>query len=199
MKTLILSLFLSVLSSPLSLFLSVYNFITSQLDFEEQEYFENNIKVNKFTLGKNLEKILKPANKSEWEMTPPAVNAYYAPTKNQIGSCSELELQSSKPYLTSLPSPVFPAGILQAPFYDINYPKSLNFGAMGVVMGHELTHAFDDQGREYDKEGNLHKWWKNSTSWNFVERIQCFIDQYSNYSIEGVNVSLESEVKWKLM
>lgn len=62
-------------------------------------------------------------------------------------------------------------------------------------MGHELTHAFDDQGREYDKEGNLHKWWKNSTSWNFVERIQCFIDQYSNYSIEGVNVSSGSEVK----
>lgn len=158
------------------------------MDFEDTEYFENNIRVNKFTLSKNLEKILKPANKSEWEMTPPAVNAYYAPTKNQIGSynvlsCSLTSLFSSPSFI------VFPAGILQAPFYDINYPKSLNFGAMGVVMGHELTHAFDDQGREYDKEGNLHKWWKNSTSWNFVERIQCFIDQYSNYSIEDVNVS----------
>lgn len=94
---------------------------------------------------------------------------------------------------------VFPAGILQAPFYDINYPKSLNFGAMGVVMGHELTHAFDDQGREYDKEGNLHKWWLNSTSWNFVERIQCFIDQYSNYSIEGVNVSDRRQNQHKVM
>ena len=97
-------------------------------------------------------------------MTPPAVNAYYAPTKNQI---------------------VFPAGILQAPFYDVSYPKSLNFGAMGVVMGHELTHAFDDQGREYDKEGNLHQWWRNKTLWHFVQRIQCFIDQYGNYSIPG--------------
>lgn len=96
------------------------------------------------------------------------------------------------PKVLTISFAVFPAGILQAPFYDINYPKSLNFGAMGVVMGHELTHAFDDQGREYDKEGNLHKWWKNSTSWNFVERIQCFIYQYSNYSIEGVNVSLNS-------
>ena len=110
---------------------------------------------------------MKPANKTEWEMTPPAVNAYYAPLKNQI---------------------VFPAGILQAPFYDLNYPKSLNFGAMGVVMGHELTHAFDDQGRDYDKEGNLHRWWRDDTIWHFVEKIQCFVDQYSNYSVNGDQV-----------
>lgn len=137
------------------------------MEFEEDKYFENNIKVSIFSLRKNLEKKMKPANKTEWEMTPPAVNAYYAPTKNQI---------------------VFPAGILQAPFYDMNYPKSLNFGAMGVVMGHELTHAFDDQGREYDKEGNLHRWWKDNTVWHFVQRIQCFIDQYSNYSINDDQV-----------
>lgn len=119
-----------------------------------------------FSLRKNLERKISSPNKTEWEMTPPAVNAYYAPTKNQI---------------------VFPAGILQAPFYDINYPKSLNFGAMGVVMGHELTHAFDDQGREYDKEGNLHQWWRNKTIWHFVQRIQCFIDQYGNYTIDTSN------------
>lgn len=115
---------------------------------------------------------------------------------NRFVQCSTLVLKTHSRLSLSLL--VFPAGILQAPFYDINYPKSLNFGAMGVVMGHELTHAFDDQGREYDKEGNLHKWWKNSTSWNFVERIQCFIDQYSNYSIEDVNVSsVRSELSTK--
>lgn len=136
-----------------------------QLDFQEDEYFENNIKVNMFSLRKNLERKISSPNKTEWEMTPPAVNAYYAPTKNQI---------------------VFPAGILQAPFYDVTFPKSLNFGAMGVVMGHELIHAFDDQGREYDKEGNLHQWWRNKTLWHFVQRIQCYIDQYSNYTIDDV-------------
>ncbi|RWS28414.1 endothelin-converting enzyme 2-like protein, partial [Leptotrombidium deliense] len=138
------------------------------LNFKEDEYFANNVKFNTFSLNKNLKKIGKPANRSEWEMTPPTVNAYYTPTKNQI---------------------VFPAGILQAPFYDVNYPKSLNFGAMGVVMGHELTHAFDDQGREYDKRGNLHPWWKNSTIKKFEERIKCFIDEYSSFEINGDRVN----------
>ncbi|RWS12030.1 endothelin-converting enzyme 2-like protein [Dinothrombium tinctorium] len=138
------------------------------LNFAEDEYFENNVKFNMFSLKKNIKKIGKPANRSEWEMTPPTVNAYYTPTKNQI---------------------VFPAGILQAPFYDVNYPKSLNFGAMGVVMGHELTHAFDDQGREYDKSGNLHHWWKNSTIKNFEERIKCFIDQYNAYEVNGDHIN----------
>ena len=101
-------------------------------------------------------------------MSPPTVNAYYTPTKNQI---------------------VFPAGILQTPFYDIHYPKSLNYGAMGVVMGHELTHAFDDQGREYDKYGNLHQWWKNSTINNFKERMQCFVKQYNKYQSNGDHVN----------
>ncbi|KAG9508882.1 hypothetical protein GZH46_02612, partial [Fragariocoptes setiger] len=132
------------------------------LDFHENKYFENNIKVNIYALRENMEKISKPANKTEWEMTPPTVNAYYTPTKNQI---------------------VFPAGILQTPFYDASYPNSLNFGAMGVVMGHELTHAFDDQGREYDKDGNLHQWWYNATLQNFEERVKCFADQYYKYKI----------------
>lgn len=84
---------------------------------------------------------------------------------------------------------VFPAGILQAPFYDVNYPKSVNFGAMGVVMGHELTHAFDDRGRRYDKYGNLHQWWNNSTIKNFEQRVDCFVKQYSSYEINGDHVS----------
>lgn len=93
-------------------------------------------------------------------MTPPTVNAYYTPTKNQM---------------------VFPAGILQSPFYEPRYPPSLNYGAMGVVMGHELTHAFDDQGREYDKEGNLHQWWNNRTIEKFKERTSCVEKQYSKF------------------
>lgn len=101
-------------------------------------------------------------------MTPATVNAYYAPTKNQI---------------------VFPAGILQTPFYDLNFPQSLNFGAMGVVMGHELTHAFDDQGREYDEDGNLKQWWRNATIEQFEEKIKCFERQYSRFEINGVRVS----------
>lgn len=139
-----------------------------EMEFSEDEYFNNNIEVGKFALRSNMRKLDRPTNRSEWKMTPPTVNAYYTPTKNQI---------------------VFPAGILQAPFYDPYYPKSLNFGAMGVVMGHELTHAFDDQGREYDKYGNLHQWWKNSTIENFRERTQCIIDQYTSYEINGENLN----------
>lgn len=91
-------------------------------------------------------------------MTPSVVNAYYTPTKNQM---------------------VFPAGILQSPFYDPSYPPSLNYGGMGVVMGHELTHGFDDQGREFDKDGNLHHWWKNKTIEQFKNRTKCIAQQYS--------------------
>lgn len=96
----------------------------AELHVSETDYFWNNINVSQYILRKNCEKLAKPANRSEWEMSPSTVNAYYTPTKNQI---------------------VFPAGILQTPFYDVNFPKSLNFGAMGVVMGHELIHGFDDQ------------------------------------------------------
>lgn len=87
------------------------------LDIDPNNYFDNNVKLNVFNLKKNLEKLDQPVNKTKWGMTPPTVNAYYTPTKNQI---------------------VFPAGILQLPFYDISNPKSLNFGGMGVVMGHEV-------------------------------------------------------------
>lgn len=101
-------------------------------------------------------------------MPPSTVNAYYTPTKNQM---------------------VFPAGILQSPFYNNSYPASLNYGGMGVVMGHELTHGFDDQGREFDKDGNLHQWWNNDTIRNFKNRTNCVAHQYSKYTINGKNIS----------
>ncbi|KAK0175625.1 hypothetical protein PV327_009363 [Microctonus hyperodae] len=138
------------------------------LDINENEYFYNNIRVNKYTLKKNLEKLDQLANKTTWIMTPPSVNAYYTPTKNQI---------------------VIPAGILQNPFYDMDNPSSLNYGGIGVVMGHELTHAFDDQGREYDRYGNLHKWWNNATIERFKSQTECFIEQYGNLKVNDHNVN----------
>ncbi|XP_058803973.1 endothelin-converting enzyme homolog isoform X2 [Phymastichus coffea] len=140
----------------------------ADLIITKNEYFSNNIRVNKYNLIKNLEKLDKPVNKTTWIMTPPTVNAYYTPTKNQI---------------------VFPAGILQCPFFDMQNPSSLNFGGMGVVMGHELTHAFDDQGREYDLHGNLHQWWNNATIERFKNRTECFVEQYSKFEIEGRHVN----------
>ncbi|XP_069775199.1 endothelin-converting enzyme 1 isoform X2 [Narcine bancroftii] len=131
-------------------------------------YFQNVLQFYNFSARVMADQLRKPPNKDQWSMTPPAVNAYYAPTKNEI---------------------VFPAGILQAPFYARDFPKSLNFGGIGVVMGHELTHAFDDQGREYDKEGNLRLWWKNSSVEAFKHQIECMVEQYNNYSINSEQVN----------
>lgn len=137
------------------------NKIYDRLKISESEYFWNNIREIEFTLIVDLEKLRKPPKKM-WAMTPPTVNAYYTTSKNEI---------------------VFPAGILQAPFYDKNYPKSLNFGAMGVVMGHELTHGFDDRGREYDKHGNLRPWWNNGSIARFQKQTECMVKQYSSYKV----------------
>ncbi|KAF7274332.1 M13 family metallopeptidase neprilysin 3 isoform X2 [Rhynchophorus ferrugineus] len=138
------------------------------LTVRSDRYFENNVNINYYNLKKNLEKINEPVNKTTWSMVPSTVNAYYTPTKNQM---------------------VFPAGILQNPFYDPRFPDSLNYGAMGVVMGHELTHGFDDQGRQYDKNGNLNHWWNNKTVERFKERTKCVVQQYNNYKINGKNVN----------
>lgn len=138
-----------------------------ELEIHSDEYFLNNYRALLYTMKRNFDKLRQPPDKSSWIMTPPTVNAYYTPTKNQI---------------------VFPAGILQAPFYDKDYPRSLNYGAMGVVMGHELTHGFDDQGREYDKMGVLRPWWNQTSVDNFKQRAQCMMDQYSKYSASGENL-----------
>ena len=92
---------------------------------DENDYFGNNVRVSQYSLKKNLEKFGKEVNKTKWGMTPPTVNAYYTPTSNQMA---------------------IPAGILQYPFFDPEFPNSINFGAIGVVIGHEITHAFDDSG-----------------------------------------------------
>ncbi|XP_029801745.1 endothelin-converting enzyme 1 [Suricata suricatta] len=131
-------------------------------------YFENAMRFFNFSWRVTADQLRKAPNRDQWSMTPPMVNAYYSPTKNEI---------------------VFPAGILQAPFYTRSSPKALNFGGIGVVVGHELTHAFDDQGREYDKDGNLRPWWKNSSVEAFKQQTECMVGQYSNYSVNGEPVN----------
>uniref|UniRef100_A0A672M9N3 endothelin-converting enzyme 1 n=1 Tax=Sinocyclocheilus grahami TaxID=75366 RepID=A0A672M9N3_SINGR len=134
----------------------------------EDNFFQNMINFYNFSARVMADQLRKPPNRDQWSMTPPTVNAYYMPTKNGI---------------------VFPAGILQAPFYTQDHPKALNFGGIGVVMGHELTHAFDDQGREYDKDGNLRPWWQNSSVDAFKNRTECMIDQYTQYTINGEHIN----------
>uniref|UniRef100_A0A3P9B557 endothelin-converting enzyme 1 n=1 Tax=Maylandia zebra TaxID=106582 RepID=A0A3P9B557_9CICH len=138
-------------------------------DYEvsDDSFFQNMLNFYNFSSRVMADQLRKTPNKDQWSMTPPTVNAYYMPTKNGI---------------------VFPAGILQAPFYAHDHPKALNFGGIGV-MGHELTHAFDDQGREYDKEGNLRPWWQNSSVEAFRQRTECMVDQYGRYTVNGEHIN----------
>lgn len=117
-----------------------------------------------FERRRNLKKIGEPVDRSEWRMTPPTVNAYYSPDRNNIN---------------------FPAGILQPPFYRAGRDAAVNYGAAGAVIGHELTHGFDDQGRKFDPEGNLRDWWTAADAKAFEERATCVADQYSGYSVAG--------------
>jgi putative endopeptidase len=113
-----------------------------------------------FESRRDIAKIDKPLDRKEWGMTPPTVNAYYSPSFNEI---------------------VFPAGILQPPFFDKNMDDAVNFGGIGLVIGHELTHGFDDQGRKYDPQGNLHDWWTPEDGKEFEQRVSCVADEYSNF------------------
>lgn len=113
-----------------------------------------------FDNKRRLSKVGKPVDKEEWEMTPPTVNAYYEPTMNEM---------------------VFPAGILQSPFYAKTQSPALNFGGIGMVVGHELTHGFDDEGRQFDAQGNLRDWWTQAVSAEFDRRASCVEKQYDDY------------------
>jgi len=129
----------------------------------------NSLRSNEFEFRRQLNKIGKPLDKQEWEMTPPTVNAYYNPTQNNIN---------------------FPAGILQPPFYDYKADDALNFGGIGAVIGHELTHGFDDEGRQFDAQGNLHDWWTAEDAKAFEQRAQCIVDQYSSFvAVDDVHVN----------
>jgi len=117
-------------------------------------------RATEFESKREIAKIDKPLDRKEWGMTPPTVNAYYSPPYNEI---------------------VFPAGILQPPFFDKNMDDAINFGGIGLVIGHELTHGFDDQGRKYDPKGNLRDWWTEQDGREFEKRVSCVADEYSNF------------------
>ena len=128
-----------------------------------KSYYENVMACRMFWNKRNIEKHAgKPVDKDEWGMTPQTVNAYYNPTTNEI---------------------CFPAGILQYPFFDPTADDAFNYGAIGVVIGHEMTHGFDDQGRQYDKSGNMQDWWTASDAANFKERTDKYVDFFSNINV----------------
>jgi putative endopeptidase len=134
----------------------------SSVDISPDNYVQNSWNCDAFGYRENLDKIGKPVDREEWGMTPQTVNAYYSPNMNEI---------------------VFPAAILQPPFFDLHADDAVNYGAIGVVIGHEMTHGFDDQGCKYDKDGNLNDWWTEADAENFKEKVQILIDQYNAYSM----------------
>lgn len=129
----------------------------------QKSYYENVLATRIFAHDKHIaDKAGKPVDKEEWYMTPQTVNAYYNPTTNEI---------------------CFPAGILQRPFFDAKADAAFNYGAIGVVIGHEMTHGFDDQGRQYDADGNLHDWWTASDAKGFEERAKLYSDFFDGIEV----------------
>jgi putative endopeptidase len=132
----------------------------SSLTVVRGDLLGNYLRANEFESKRQIAKIGKPLDRKEWGMTPPTVNAYYSGNYNEI---------------------VFPAGILQPPFFDKNMDDAVNFGGIGLVIGHELTHGFDDRGRKYDPQGNLRDWWTAEDAKEFEKRVSCIADEYSNF------------------
>nr|CAD7586899.1 unnamed protein product [Timema genevievae] len=141
-----------------------------EMTIDPKDYFGNSLNVLQYLASSDLNKLGMPVNKTTWSAAPAFVNAYYSRNKNQI---------------------MFPAGILQPPFYHRNFPRCLNYGGIGVVIGHEITHAFDDMGRLFDKDGNLNEWWSEEAVESFTEHAQCLIDQYSQYVDAEASMQLD--------
>lgn len=134
----------------------------SQLEISDESYVQNIINASAFEYDRIINKLGKPIDKTEWMMSPPTVNAYYNPAYNEI---------------------VFPAGILQYPFFDFNADDALNYGGIGAVIGHEMTHGFDDQGRQFDADGNLNDWWMPEDAERFNKLAQKVVAQYNAYKV----------------
>jgi putative endopeptidase len=134
----------------------------SKLTIDRSSYVMNVLRARQFDTGRELAKIGQPVDRTEWGMTPPTVNAYYNPTMNEI---------------------VFPAGILQPPFFDANADDATNYGGIGAVIGHEMTHGFDDEGRQFDAQGNLTDWWTPESAKRFNERSAAIVKQFSGYTV----------------
>jgi putative endopeptidase len=134
----------------------------SALNITRDSYVQNVLNASKFEFKRNLDKIGKPVDRNEWGMTPQTVNAYYSPNMNEI---------------------VFPAAILQPPFFDMNADDAVNYGAIGVVIGHEMTHGFDDQGKQYDKDGNLQDWWTAEDAKKFADQVAPLVAHADGYKM----------------
>jgi putative endopeptidase len=132
------------------------------VEINKGTFYANLQAVSRHAYKEKIDKVNKKVDKEEWGMTPPTVNAYYNPSFNEI---------------------VFPAGILQFPFFDKNADDAINYGAIGAVIGHEMTHGFDDQGSQYDKDGNLKVWWTKEDQTKFKAKTAAIASQYSGYTI----------------
>src|SRR5207247_1624543 len=132
----------------------------SLLHLDRGPFVLNGMRAAEFDARRDLNKIGKPVDRTDWGMTPPTVNAYYNPLMKEI---------------------VFPAGILQPPFFYADADDAINYGGIGAVIGHEMTHGFDDQGRQFDAVGNLRDWWSPESAAKFKERSQAVVKQYSEY------------------
>ncbi|XP_071945619.1 membrane metallo-endopeptidase-like 1 [Antedon mediterranea] len=139
------------------------------IDFDDMNYFTNVLSYLNWTSQETYGYLRKEVDKNEWSIGPAVVNAFYNSQRNKI---------------------VFPAGILQPPFYNNKSPWYLNYGGIGAVIGHEITHGFDDRGRQYDKEGNLVQWWTDNSIEKFTEKKQCIVDQYDNYVMPENDMNL---------
>jgi putative endopeptidase len=135
----------------------------SSVDIRREAYFANVLEGSRFASRDDRSRVGRPTDRLRWGMTPPTSNAYYNPSLNEI---------------------VFPAGILQPPAFDVNAADAVNYGAIGVVIGHEISHGFDDQGAKFDAEGRLRNWWTKEDLERFRERTACVADQFENYFIE---------------
>jgi putative endopeptidase len=138
--------------------------IYDDVTISKEDFFANAQSISKHNMKEMLDKMGNPVDKTEWGMTPPTVNAYYNPTFNEI---------------------VFPAGILQFPFFDANADDAINYGGIGMVIGHEMTHGFDDQGSQYDETGNMNNWWSKDDNAKFKVKTNGVVKQYSAYTMFG--------------
>jgi len=134
----------------------------SDVTIDRGRFFENNRSLSRHAVKEMLDKIGKPVDRTEWGMTPSTVNAYYNPTLNEI---------------------VFPAGILQFPFFHMHADDAINYGAIGMVIGHEMTHGFDDQGAQYDAQGNMANWWQPADEQKFKEKGKSMVTLYNGFTM----------------
>jgi putative endopeptidase len=141
----------------------------SSVIIRRDDYLGNVRRLEEFEARRDIARVGQPVDRTEWGMTPETVNAYYNPSMNEI---------------------VFPAGILQPPFFDLSMDDAVNYGAIGVVIGHEMTHGYDDEGRKFDGDGNLKSWWTDDDAKAFDERAQRVVEEYNNFeALPGLHVN----------